>query len=90
MQVEFISYNGEYPCLCYGDLTLKINGKEMTFECPLISGGHCSWNEDGDEIIRGNWVLNQDAFEKFTEEEQGQILKVVNENVPHGCCGGCI
>ena len=29
--VEFISYTGRYPNLCSGILTLRIDGKEVTF-----------------------------------------------------------
>ncbi len=30
-QVEFVSYDGKWPNLCSGVLTLKINGKEEKF-----------------------------------------------------------
>ena len=30
-RVKFISYTGEYPCLCHGVLTLEIDGKEYKF-----------------------------------------------------------
>ena len=29
--IEFVSYSGDYPCLCYGTLILKVNGKNMKF-----------------------------------------------------------
>ena len=29
--VEFVSYTGQYPCLCSGVLTLKINGETVKF-----------------------------------------------------------
>lgn len=30
-RVKFISYTGEYPCLCHGVLTLEIDGKQYKF-----------------------------------------------------------
>ena len=30
--VEFVSYTGNYPNLCSGDLTLRIDGKEVNFK----------------------------------------------------------
>jgi hypothetical protein len=31
MNIEFVSYNGKYPNLCSGKLTVKIDGKEVSF-----------------------------------------------------------
>ena len=28
MKIKFVSYDGEYPTLCSGKLTLEINGKD--------------------------------------------------------------
>ena len=38
-EIEFVSYTGKYPCLCMGTLTLKIDGKEMSFKGGFHSGG---------------------------------------------------
>lgn len=91
--VEFVSYDGEYPNLCSGILTIRINGKE--YELPeycLESGGCVSFTEDYDEIVTiGEWRLS-DTFklQKELEPYKEEILKVINENVPLGCCGGCV
>ena len=29
--IEFVSYDGEYPCLCMGTLVIKIDGKQYAF-----------------------------------------------------------
>lgn len=67
MEVEFINYTGEYPALCMGVLTLKINGVEHTFgsksryhsnpEFPRfwMSGGHCYIDDDSEGVTRDEW-----------------------------------
>lgn len=88
--VEFISYDGKYPCLCMGTLTIKVDGKIYHFYHAMISGGHVcrdeSWNMWAEE---GDWEVNlyeHPELEPYKEE----ITRLVNENVEHGCCGGCI
>ena len=36
--IEFIDYDGSYPCLCMGTLKVKINGKQIIFS---DSGEYC-------------------------------------------------
>lgn len=85
-EIEFVSYTGEYPCLCIGTLTLKIDGKEMSFKGEFHSGGTCYFDEDWDEhVTEGDWeALN------LTDEEKEEITLLFNVNVEHGCCGGCL
>lgn len=88
--VEFVSYNGKFPNLCSGTLIIRVNGEEFTLEAPCLqSGGNCGFDEEQNEYIEtGDWRLCglPDSLEQYRDE----ILKVVNENVPRGCCGGCI
>lgn len=85
--VEFVSYDGEYPNLCSGTLVLRINGEEVVLNSCLISGG-CVWFEDWDEHVSGGpWSIE---LPEDLEEYRNEILKVVNENVRWGCCGGCV
>lgn len=90
--IEFVSYDGKFPCLCGGKLTLKVNGDEQTFEYCLCSGGTCFCSLDGenDIVTEGDWTLKEDKFSGFSDEEIRVITKLVNDNVPHGCCGGCL
>jgi len=39
--IEFVSYDGKWPCLCMGTLTLKIEGKKVQMKGGLCSGGTC-------------------------------------------------
>lgn len=94
--VEFVKYTGAFPILCSGELWLKIDGELYTFgeggEFPTFwrSGGSVSWGEDGDIINQGKWFCDikmlPDQFKKYIDE----ITSVFNDNVPYGCCGGCI
>ena len=87
--VEFVSYNGKFPNLCSGTLIIKVNGEEFILEACLQSGGKCGFDEERNRYIEtGDWRLCYlpDSLEQYRDE----IFKVVNENVPRGCCGGCI
>lgn len=90
--IEFVSYDGKWPCLCGGKLTLKVDGVEQTFEYCLCSGGicMCGLNDDDSVVTEGDWTLTKDKFSGFSDEELKVIAKLVNDNVPHGCCGGCL
>ena len=90
--VEFISYDGRYACLCSGTLIIKVDGKIYSFRNAMISGG-CTcggpntdwdmWSEEGD------WDVNLEEHPEL-EHYKEEIKRVVNDNVEHGCCGGCI
>lgn len=99
--VEFVSYTGEWPNLCSGILTLKINEKEVKFGkdyktkenySPRFwkSGGRCGFCNTEPYIEHREWYINAseipEAYRKYAEE----IEKVFNDNVEHGCCGGCL
>lgn len=96
--VKFISYTGEYPCLCFGNLTLEIDGIEYTFGnsntdfASFWHSGGSVWFDDewGEHVEGGEWSIDVDdlpeQFRKYVQE----IDSVFNENVEWGCCGGCV
>ena len=88
--VKFISYDGKYPCLCMGTLCIEVNGKQYLFYHAMHSGGYIGHDEDWNMWAgQGEWEINlfeHPELEPYKEE----ITRVVNENVPQGCCGGCI
>ena len=108
MKIEFIEYDGEYPCLCMGTLKVKIDGKEIIFSDSdkLIykkncypkfwrSGGTIKSNGSGWKMWaeKGKWELSAYSNEDYPKEILDildDLIKVFNENVPYGCCGGCI
>ena len=46
--VEFVSYDGKYPCLCFGTLTIRVNCNTYRFKNALISGGGIFRNDEFD------------------------------------------
>ena len=88
MNIEFISYNGRYPNLCSGQLMLKIDG-EVIDSIRLISGGSVWFDNDWCEHVEtGDW--SADNIPTKYESIYDEIIAVINENVPKGCCGGCV
>lgn len=88
-KIEFVSYSGKYPCLCCGELLVRVDGEERKVDCSMISGGSIWINGADDGTTEGPWSIRfLDDF--FTAKEQARIVELVNENVEHGCCGGCI
>lgn len=62
--LKFISYSGEYPCLCMGVLTVEIDGKQYKFghESESYDFKTCKYNDDNFDAfwksggrITGNW-----------------------------------
>ena len=87
--VKFINYTGKYPNLCRGILTLEIDNKIVEFPKYCMHSGGSVWF-DGDwneNIEEGDWSI--DIPQEYLQYKK-EILEVVNENVPKGCCGGCI
>ena len=88
--VEFVSYDGKWPCLCFGTLIIKVDGKTYSFKNAMMSGG-CICN-DGEWNMwaeQGDWEISLEEFPEL-EPYKEEITRVVNENVEQGCCGGCI
>lgn len=105
MQIKFISYDGEYPCLCFGNLKVEINSKVVTFggyesskknlkyPCFWMSGGRVSFDKDWNEnVTKGEWELNanQKDYPKYIWKLMPQLIELMNLNVRYGCCGGCV
>lgn len=90
MEIEFVSYDGRYPHLCMGNLTLKVNGTYVTFNVCLRSGGTCSII-DGEEVVtEGEWEVDEYDLPENLTPYVDEITELVNENIPYGCCGGCL
>lgn len=86
--VEFVSYDGAYPCLCAGTLVIKVNGKEYSLQHCLISGGCINWKTE--EVKKKQWEIDLEELPEELKEYASAIKETVNANIPYGCCGGCI
>lgn len=114
--IKFISYTGEYPTLCFGALTVEIDGKtyifgsgsdvydfsknaykENCYEAFWVSGGGIRkdadwymWAEQDDWLINSCWNKANSTHPQWIIDLLPELIKIFNENVPQGCCGGCI
>lgn len=90
-RLKFVSYDGSYPNLCSGNLVMELDGKEVRFpKYCLGSGGSVWFDEDWDEHVEtGEWTISEYP-DGFPAELKDYATQLVNDNVEHGCCGGCI
>lgn len=90
-KVKFISYDGRYPNLCSGELVLEVNGKVYKWERYsgfMRSGGGLNPNYEGS--WQGEWKVDYSQIPDEIKEYANEIDECINDNVQHGCCGGCI
>lgn len=90
-RLKFISYDGDYPNLCSGVLTLELDGNPIEFPSHCLSSGGSVWF-DGDwqeHVESGPWSIGEWP-EWFPEELKREAVELVNDNIPEGCCGGCV
>lgn len=100
MNIEFVSYDGAFPNLCSGTLTLKIDkipyvfGRDERYSTFWSSGGRAGVGFGGDEYLeRGAWefyIWDRAKFPEFLVGHESELMEVFNANIPYGCCGGCI
>lgn len=87
--IKFISYDGKYPNLCSGNLVIEVDGKRHELGRCLYSGGRAYFDSDWNGHVEdGAWSVC-DLPEELKPYRR-EIEAVVNDNVPHGCCGGCL
>ena len=59
--IEIVSYDGKYPNLCSGRLTLKVGGKEYVTQPGVLcvgDGAGCYGNSDGSYTVAvGDWCV---------------------------------
>ena len=96
-RVKFISYDGAYPNLCSGVLRFSIDGIEYCVDHILNTGSPpISFFEDSLEksVGKKEWSIYFDEGDfkdiPITEDDKIVLTKLVNDHVPHGCCGGCL
>jgi len=83
-----VTYDGEFPNACRGELTISING-DIIYQkksCTRSTGG-VSFDEDMCETIHSG-DLDWDHAQHFTQEIQDAVEEVLSEISV--CCGGCV
>jgi len=103
MDIKFVSYDGCFPNLCMGNLVLEIDNtlytfgtftdkeKENCFDSFWETGGYVSFDEDwNDYVFSGPWKLSSRSLPDFLKPYGKELIEIFNENVPYGCCGGCV
>jgi hypothetical protein len=99
--IKFVSYDGGYPNLCSGMLTLEIDGEKKTFGCIgtgcdylkfWSSGGRCGFrnNYSDSYIEQDEWIIDKNSLPDELKSSYKEIKELFNENVRWGCCGGCL
>ena len=79
--------NGNWSCYYEGEQD------DPHYESFWTSGGCIVDNGERDlEAVEGEWELsyNHKNYPKEIVDLMPQFIEVFNENVPEGCCGGCI
>lgn len=105
-KVKFVSYTGKFPNLCSGVLTLNIDGKEVKFGHAIEEydwqtrkykdDNYNSFWKSGGSIDsdyyphEGEWIINISEIPEQYRKYASEIDEVFNDNVPYGCCGGCV
>lgn len=60
-------WSGRWPCLCYGQWTLKVNGKDVTDKIPEILRS----SEMNTYGTYQSWYFNENNMEEFEDYEDG-------------------
>jgi hypothetical protein len=74
------------------DYSLPDSENKSNFNSFWSSGGGCSFNDDWTEsfVNRDEWIIYEDDLPEEYQKYAEEIEEVFNENVKHGCCGGCL
>ena len=89
--LEFKSYDGKAPNLCSGTLIMTLDGEDIVFpvQCLYSEGTIKKSNKKGEQVIKGPWIVREFP-ERFPKELEKKAVELINENIPYGCCGGCL
>ena len=89
--IEFISWTRRPWAWCGSDVTISFNGNIITLHRPLISGGSVRFDDDwGEHIEDGPWSVREDALPDELKPHIQLLVSAINDNIPQGCCGGCV
>ena len=55
--IQFVSYDGEYPNLCSGQLVLNVAGEIVSADHCLTSGGGLVFKDGREDTTHGPWFV---------------------------------
>ena len=92
----FVKIDGKL--VSFGKYFLGEKGKTDDTNVPnyrafWITGGWVKFYDDWEEDVgEGDWKAcwKDEDYPKEIAELLPRLLELFNENVPHGCCGGCV
>ncbi len=87
-----VRYNGAYPNLCSGQLSIIVDGaSEYIFPDYCLSSGGSVWfdSEWSEHVESGEWSICKWP-ENFPEDLKPEVTYAVNSHISQGCCGGCV
>ena len=85
--ITLYSYDGEYPSVCMGTVTLRVGDNLREYRNLIESGGYLT--PDGDNI-QMPYTINEEELEEDIRKYASYIRDLVNRSIPWGCCGGCL
>lgn len=91
METIEVTYDGEYPNLCSGTLTIRINGEEVYNKKRCCEPLGCEVYVDDnnlEHVNKGTLLWKENEAKQFSEELQDTVKKKLQ--LFDCCCGGCI
>ena len=90
MTIE-IRYDGRFPNLCSGHLCVTVDEVEWDFGTHVLTSGGGVWFDEywEDHVDEGAWEVSQWP-EGFPDNRKEAVEEAINEQIPWGCCGGCV
>jgi len=83
-----IEYDGKWPTLCSGTLTISKDDKKIYSRKGCCKSTGCVWfDDDWREHVEYGELIWEDA-DIFSQEIQDAVKDKLSEYNP--CCGGCI
>lgn len=71
--------------------TKEEESDKPNFDSFWSSGGSVTHDDDWNfDVDSGEWEIDVEEIPEQFRELAAEIDEVFNENVPYGCCGGCI
>lgn len=86
-----LDIDGKKYKFCHDYFTKEEESDKPNFDSFWSSGGLVTcddeWNFD---VLSGEWEIDVERIPEQFRDLAAEINEVFNENVPYGCCGGCI